>query len=195
MGQPDKRRKILDAAVEVFSRNGFYNSKVSHIARAAGVADGTIYLYFKNKEDLLIQVFLDTMDTLLERQEEVLRGSDDPVEQLRRFVREHFVLVARTPALAEVITVELRQSSKFMHATDMKPFGHYLAIIGRIVSEGQERGLFSRVLPPRRVARALFGVLDELALEWSMSEPAGSLDAAGEEVIELFLSGLLLRAP
>jgi TetR/AcrR family transcriptional regulator, fatty acid metabolism regulator protein len=190
MGQPDKRRKILNAAVEVFARHGFYNSKVSHIARAAGVADGTIYLYFKNKEDLLIQVFVDTMDTILEHQREVLVGADDPVEQLERFVAEHMRLVSATPALAEVITVELRQSSKFMRSTDMKPFGHYLAVIARIVRDGQERGVFARSYNPRRVARALFGVLDELALEWAMGHSGDSIEDICREVTDLFLSGL-----
>ncbi len=193
MATSDKRRKILDAAVKVFSANGFYNSKVSHIAREAGVADGTIYLYFKNKEDLLIQVFLDTMDTILERQHEAMGTETDPIRRLERFVVTHFELVGSSPALAEVITVELRQSTKFMRATDMKAFGHYLGLIARCVEDGQRMGTFAPDHDPRRVARALFGVLDEFALEWAMSDRQTSLADASRQVTLLFLDGLRCR--
>ncbi len=193
MAPPDKRRKILDAAVSVFARNGYYSSKVSDIAREAGVADGTIYLYFKNKEDLLIQVFLDTMDSILERQEQTLAGMTDPTERLRAFITTHYDLVASSPALAEVVTVELRQSSKFMRSTDMKPFGKYLAIIARIVQEGQDAGVFASNVQPRRVARALFGVLDEFALEWAMAEQPAPLAEMADETTQIFLEGLRAR--
>lgn len=191
---PDKRRRILDAAVGVFAQHGFYTARVSQIAREAGVADGTIYLYFKNKEDILIQVFIDAMDEILRRQDETLAGLVDPVQRLETFVRVHFESVAESRALAEVITVELRQSSKFMRNTDMKPFGRYLGIIARIIEDGIHAGLFTATLSPRRVARAIFGTIDELALEWAMGGREDSLDEASRVVTQLFLSGLLRRS-
>jgi TetR/AcrR family fatty acid metabolism transcriptional regulator len=195
VSRSDKRRQIIEAAIRVFSRNGFYNSKVSQVAREAGVADGTIYLYFKNKDDLLIQVFLDTMELILSRQEVALAGVSDPVEKLERFIRVHFDVVETSPALAEVITVELRQSSKFMRATEMREFGRYLGIIARIVEEGQRAGVFDRFLEPRRVARALFGILDELALEWAISKRPGPAMGSADLVIHLMIDGLRVRPP
>lgn len=194
MVQAEKRRKILDAAVGVFAEHGFYNSKVAHIARAAGVADGTIYLYFKNKEDLLIQVFQDTMAQILERQERELEPIDDPVERLRTFTTVHFDVVTQSAALAEVVTVELRQSNKFMRATDMKPFGRYLGLIAKIVEDGQSAGVFRAEINARRAARAFFGVLDEFALEWAMDQRRSSLAEARDHILELFLGGLTRRS-
>ena len=194
MAQQDKRTSIIEAAVCVFSRNGYYNSKVSQIAKQAGVADGTIYLYFKNKEDLLIQVFLDTMDSILNRQAEALRGVYNPVDRLRIFTEVHFESVSQSPALAEVITVELRQSSKFMRNTDMKPFGRYLGMIASIIRDGQEQGSFRSDLNPRRVARALFGVLDELGLEWAMDDRRMPIEEAQRHVLGIFLNGLLSQS-
>ena len=191
---PDKRRRILDAAVSVFAQHGFYNAKVSQIAKEAGVADGTIYLYFKNKEDILIQVFIDAMDEILRRQEEALAGITDPIDRLRTFIRVHFASVAESRAMAEVITVELRQSAKFMRNTDMKPFGRYLAMIARIVDDGVRSGAFAESSVPRLIARAVFGAVDELALEWAMSDRHQSLDEASSHVADLFLSGLVRRS-
>ncbi len=193
MSTPDKRRRILDGAVKVFSLHGFYNSKVSQIAREAGVADGTIYLYFKSKEDILIQVFLDSVSQIIALQEEALDGIEDPVEQLRTFIRVHFSALTNSQALAEVITVELRQSSKFMRGTDMRPFGRYLAIIARIVADGQQGGRFCTGAHPRRVARMLFGALDELALEWAMANHSSSLEEVSAQTESVFLGGLLAR--
>ena len=193
MSAQDKRRRILDAAVQVFSRNGFFNSKVAHVAREAGVADGTIYLYFKNKEDLLIQVFIDTMETALAKQEAALEGISDPVEKLQSFIHVHFDVVKETPNLAEVMTVELRQSSKFMRGSDLRLFGQYLGVIARIIEEGQETGAFSRRLSARSGARAVFGALDELQLEWATSDPAQPVSEVCGNLVELLLNGLRAR--
>lgn len=193
MVQADKRRRILDGAVKVFAQNGFYNSKVAQIAREAGVADGTIYLYFRSKDDILIQLFNETMEEILGRQAAAMSGLTDPVERLRSFVRVHFEGISQSPALAEVLTVELRSSSKFMRGTDMRPFGRYLGIIARIVADGQAAGAFISGASPRLAARMLFGALDELALEWAIDERRGDLDAACDATLKVFLGGLLSR--
>ena len=190
MEQPSKRRRILDAAVEIFARYGFYNSKVSQVAKAAGVADGTIYLYFKNKEPLLIQVFEDTMEELSSRQRMALDGLETATDKLRTFVRVHFEMVGRNPELAEVLTVELRQSGKFMRDADMRAFGRYLGIAARIIAEGQSTGEFSPDLRPRRVARMLFGAIDELSLEWAMSARRKLVEEAYSQTVRIFLNGL-----
>lgn len=190
MAQDDKRRRILDAAVVVFARSGFYTSKVADVAREAGVADGTIYLYFKNKEDLLIQVFMDTMDRVLERQHEVLSQCVDPVEKLRSFIKVHYEATGSDQALAEVITVELRQSARFMRDTEMRAFGRYLGVCARIVQEGQDKGVLARHLPARFVARAIFGMLDELSLEWATGDDRSSLDVVCDQTVALVLRGV-----
>ncbi|MEM1348567.1 MAG: TetR/AcrR family transcriptional regulator, partial [Myxococcota bacterium] len=113
-GTSEKRRRILDGALRAFARKGFYNTKVSEIASEAGVADGTIYLYFKNKDDLLISLFEDRMEWVIERLETELSTGGSVVERLTAFVSLHFMLVEEERDLAEFITVELRQSAKFV---------------------------------------------------------------------------------
>ena len=186
-----KRRRILDAAVKVFSKHGFYNSKVAQVAREANVADGTIYLYFKSKEDILIQVFVDTMEMAISKQRMALEGLRTATDKLRTFVRVHFEMVGQSPALAEVVTVELRQSGKFMRAADMRPFGRYLSIIARIISEGIGSNEFQSSIAPRTVARLIFGAIDELSLEWAMGERNMPLEQAYVQAVSLFLGGIL----
>src|SRR6476659_5823595 len=104
-GTSGKRERILDAAVRVFAQEGFYNAKVSQIAHAAGVADGTIYLYFKSKDDLLISLFEDRMERVNANLREALETESTAVARLKRIVKLHLELVEQNRDMAEVISV------------------------------------------------------------------------------------------
>ena len=186
----DKRRRILDGALKAFARKGFYNTKVSEIAAEAGVADGTIYLYFKNKDDLLISLFEDRMEWINERLgTELARVKGKTFERVRTFVHLHFRLVLEDPELAEFITVELRQSAKFVKEYKNPKFGDYLRILQRLVEQGQREGEIRGDLDARMVSRAMFGALDELLLQLTLTK-------AGEPEVERhtqMLTELLLR--
>src|SRR4051812_28028524 len=164
--EPDKRERILEAAVKIFAEKGFYNAKVSEIARVAGVADGTIYLYFKSKDDLLISLFEDRMEEVNRNLAAALAGEGDPVERLRRALAAHFALVQEHPQLAEVLTVELRQSSKFLKEYQPSKFGEFLKLIATAIEDGQRAGTMRADIDAPLVARAIFGAVDELALAW-----------------------------
>ena len=166
----DKRDKILQGALRAFAKKGFYNTKVSEIANEAGVADGTIYLYFKNKDDLLISLFEDRMEWIIDRIQSELEKVDGVVDRVRRFVELHFQLAIENPDLAEFITVELRQSAKFIKEYDNPKFGDYLGILKRLIDEGQEEGTFGADLDSRLASRACFGALDEVLLQLTLTE-------------------------
>lgn len=162
----DKRERILDAAETVFAEHGFFSAKVSQIAEKAGVADGTIYLYFKSKDDLLISLFESRMKTVTDAMRRALEKAPDPVARLEVFVRTHLEMVHQHPRLAEVLTVELRQSAKFMKEISNPLFGEYLKLLAQTISDGQAQELFTAELPASVAARAIFGMVDELALAW-----------------------------
>lgn len=189
----DKRQRILEGALRAFARKGFYNTKVSEIASEAGVADGTIYLYFKNKDDLLISLFEDRMVWVIERLEgELEHTSEDVFEKLRRVVDMHFRLAQQEPDLAEFITVELRQSAKFMKEYKNPRFLDYLRILERIVEEGQKQGVMRTDIDPRLVGRALFGALDEVLLTLTFSKNH-QVEEKTRQVANLFIEGLRAR--
>ncbi len=159
----EKYRMILNAAKHVFAMEGFYNSKVSEIAREAHVADGTIYLYFKNKDDILISLFEEELNRIITTVKSKLENIVDPREKIIAFCDNHMTIVEADRALAEVIQVELRQSNKFMREYKNKHFLAYLNIIADIVTQGQEQGVFRDDLKPDICARVIFGSLDELS--------------------------------
>jgi TetR/AcrR family fatty acid metabolism transcriptional regulator len=161
----DKRERILDAAERIFARHGFFAAKVSDVAKEAGVADGTIYLYFKSKDDLLISLFGRRMQQLNAALRTAIAGKS-PRDQLRAFVRTYLQLVHDEPSAAEVLTIELRQSSKFMKEYDNVELADFLRMLAGIVAAA---GLDDAV-PAHVGARMIFGVLDELTIAWVLAK-------------------------
>jgi TetR/AcrR family transcriptional regulator, fatty acid metabolism regulator protein len=161
-----KRDRILDAAERVFAQRGFYAAKVADIAREAGVADGTIYLYFKNKDDLLISLFESRMERVNQILATAIATAARPRDQLHAFVRAYLGLIAEQPTAAEVLTIELRQSTKFMREYSAQRFGELLRLLANVIAAGQAAGELSDAVPAPHAARMIFGMLDEMALAW-----------------------------
>jgi TetR/AcrR family fatty acid metabolism transcriptional regulator len=190
-----KRERILRAAVRVFSRSGFYVSRVSQIAKAAGVADGTIYLYFRNKDDILISIFEDRIDALSDAVEKETANLADPAEKLRRIIELQLGLVRKHRDLAEVITINLRQSNRFLKQYAAPKFNHYLDLIARVVVEGQRKGLFREDVSPRVFACSLFGALDGLTLTWVIGKGKPErLERAAEAAATILIEGIRKRS-
>lgn len=178
-GGGDKRARILSAAERIFARHGFFAARVTEIAKEAGVADGTIYLYFKSKDDLLISLFESRMKQVNDALHEAVEKRP-PADQLRAFITTYLQLVHDEPAAAEVLTIELRQSSKFMKEYDNPQFADFLRMLGGIIAAGQDRGELDRTIPSHVAARMIFGMLDELALAWVLArQPSISAGAPG----------------
>ena len=186
----DKRDVILKAATEVFARRGYFQSQVADIARAAGVAAGTVYLYFRSKDDLLVSIFERTMKETLAEGHAAIAGVDDPRERLRRIARLHLERMGRDRDLAVVFQVELRQSTKFMERFSSTYLRDYLGIIRDTIAEGQAAGVFRDTFNPTIAAKALFGALDEMATNWILTRRKYSLAAQADDIVELFLNGV-----
>ncbi len=187
----DRRRHILQAAVGVFARQGFHKSRVSDVARAAEVADGTIYLYFKSKDAILISIFEETMADMIARAEAALMPHSDPLSKLREFALFHMRNVEENRDVAKVLQVELRLSSTFMKEYRPVRLQEYMDIIGTIIVAGKSCGVIRQDVNPIIARRALFGALDEIAMQWILTPNAryGLMESA-EQIAELFVRGL-----
>ncbi len=193
-GDGDKRRRILDAAEEVFASRGYHGARIQDIAKKARVADGTIYNYFKNKDDLLVCLFEDRMDRFISILSEAVSHHESAMERLAVFFDTYLAMAGERPHLAEVMSVELRSSPKFMKEYKNVKFLEFLGIVSRIVAQGQEAGEIRPDLQPDLVARAMFGAIDELVVGMLMSRRK-KLDAkaTSRQIITIFWSGLQHR--
>lgn len=187
-----KRARILEAAIAVFAEKGFNAARVSDIAKEAGVADGTIYLYFKSKEDLLLQIFEEKMDELKAGLKAAMDGVDDPLERIRVFARYHFGQVRDHRAVAEVLQVELRLSKKFIKDYKPRKLWDYLAVFNQIIRDGQARGVIRKNVNPFTTMWAFFGALDEIGMQWVLARNKDkfNLDEAADEVADVFIRGV-----
>src|SRR3954468_21752394 len=158
-----KRDAILRAAIDVFADRGFFNAQVADVARAAGVAAGTVYLYFRSKDDLLVSIFERSMRDALNEVRGAGSTQRDPRERLRRFARLHLGRLGRDRNLAVVFQVELRQSTKFMERFSATLLREYLGLIRAAIADGQKDGVFRADIRPTVAAKMFFGALDEMA--------------------------------
>lgn len=187
---PGKREAILRAAIRVFARNGYFNSKVADIARAAEVADGTVYLYFKSKEEILHSIFDASMEKAIAEAYHLIKGVTDPREKLRRVATMHLERLGADRDLAVVFQVELRGSTKFMEEFSAAGFAEYLSLLRTTFEEGQRAGVFRRDLNGKVMAKILFGALDEMATNWIISKRRYQLEPMADLVMDVFLNGV-----
>jgi TetR/AcrR family transcriptional regulator, fatty acid metabolism regulator protein len=186
----DKRSAILRAATRVFARNGYFNAKVADIARAADVADGTVYLYFKSKEEILHSIFDQNIADAIDAARRLIQNVRDPREKLRRIAALHLERLGADRDLAIVFQVELRGSTKFMREFSAAGFAEYLTLLREIFEEGQAAGVFREELHAKAAAKVLFGALDEMATNWIISKRSYQLAPMANVVMDVFLNGV-----
>ncbi|EMI12522.1 fatty acid metabolism regulator protein [Bacillus stratosphericus LAMA 585] len=185
-----KYMQIIDAAVVVIAENGYHQSQVSKIAKQAGVADGTIYLYFKNKEDILISLFKEKMGQFIERMENDIQKKPSAKEKLLLLIREHFRLLSQDHHLALVTQLELRQSNLELRQKINEVLKGYLNMLDSILTEGKKTGEFRQNLDVRLARQMVFGTIDETATTWVMNDQKYDLPALAESVHDLLLNGI-----
>lgn len=186
----DKREAILRAAIKVFADKGFFNSKVADIAGEAGIADGTVYLYFKSKDDILHSIFDRAMAEFIAEGQKELAGVVSPNERLRRIAELHLERLGADRDMAIVFQVELRGSTKFMQEFSAAGFHDYLEIIRKTIESGQQSGAFRVDIKPVVAAKIFYGALDEMVTNWILSKKSYLLVPMAGEVLKIFFGGM-----
>lgn len=186
----EKYELILEAALKVIAENGFHGSQVSKIAKEAGIADGTVYLYFKNKEDILISLFQQRLGNLISLFNSSVRETNSAEDAIRKICEIHFTELEQNVNLAYVAQIELRQSSLELR----KAIGHvvkpYIQLIENILEKGVQEKLFRPDLDIKLTRLLLFGGMDEVVTSWLISGRKFSLSAQVDKTVEFFLKGL-----
>lgn len=186
----DKREAILRAGVKVFAEKGYFNAKVADVARSAGIADGTVYLYFKSKDEILHSIFDQAMEKFISEGRRELAKIESPVDRLRKVAELHLRRLGDDRDLAIVFQVELRGSTKFMEEFSAAGFHEYLEVIRKTIEEGQKAGIFRNDIKPIVCAKVLYGALDEMVTNWILSKRSYPLEPMADEVLKIFLKGV-----
>jgi len=190
----NKHTKIITAATKIFAQKGFFNARISDIAKEAKVADGTIYLYFNNKFDILLSVFEEEIGNLIIQVKKLLAEETDPRKMLEIFATKHLSVMKKNKYLAEVIQIELRQTNKLIKDYRNNKFSEYVNIISDIIKLGQEQNIYRDDILPGLAKRAFFGSLDEISRVWNISlETNYTVEETTSQVMKIFLSGILVH--
>jgi TetR/AcrR family fatty acid metabolism transcriptional regulator len=186
----NKYHLILEAAVKVFARQGFYQSTVAQIAKEAGVADGTIYLYFKNKDDILVQFFSYRTKQVFDRFRAEVRKADTSLDKLRNLIRRHLTEFQRDRDMAVVYQVETHQNSRLAESQIREMSQMYQDLISEIVELGQQEGSIRKDLYVGLVKRFILGAVDEVINTWLHSEKEYDLVSMADPLVDLFIRGI-----
>lgn len=186
----EKFELILEAALKVIAENGFHGSQISKIAKEAGIADGTVYLYFKNKEDILISLFQQRLGDLVSMFNSSVRETNSADEAIRRICEIHFTELEQNVNLAYVTQIELRQSSLELRKAIGLAVKPYIQLIEEILEQGIKEQSFRPDLDVKLTRLLLFGGMDEVVTSWLISGRKYSLIAQVDKTVEFFLKGL-----
>lgn len=185
-----KYMQIVDAAVIAIAENGYHQAQVSKIAKQAGVADGTIYLYFKNKEDILISVFQEKMGIFVENLQAIIKSGETASDKLCKMIENHFLVLSSDRYLATVTQLELRQSNKEIRLKINSILKEYLILLDQILIEGMLNGEFNQTMDVRIARQMVFGTIDEITTTWVMNENRYDLLEQAPKVKQLLLNAL-----
>ncbi len=188
---PEKRRNITQAAITVFSRVGYHKARIKDIAKISGVAEGTIYIYFKNKEDLLISIFKEKTRETIEFFKSEVQKEATPLDKLKRLISLHLETFEKEKDLARLYQLELRQSVRLTKEYFKVEHKEYLDLMGEIIKEGKEQGVFRKDINESIVKRVIFGAVDEVITTWVVSSKEYDLTSVYEPLTDVLLKGLL----
>ena len=186
----EKYQRILDAAVEVIAERGYFSSPVSAIAKRAGVADGTVYLYFKSKDDVLRTAIDSTFDKFHRQVEEEFKTLKGPREQLEYIAQVHLESHAVNRSMAVLMQTEVRQSARFIAEFSHHHLVKYIQVVREVVRRGQLEGIFRRDVSDGVVAHCMFGAIDELLSSAVFTGRVYDSKATAAQVMDVLLSGI-----
>lgn len=187
----DKYDIILNAAKNVFAEGGYHGSSISKIAKEAGLGDGTIYLYFKNKEDILLHLFDKSIfHALIPQTEEAIKYSDDPRVMLYELIRSYFTFFGSDYELSRVIQIEFRQPNANTRNITKKGVKRYIEFIAMIVEKGQKQGIFRNDVKASSIHKMIFGTLDEFVTAWVLAENKYELISKVEDAYKLIIQSI-----
>ncbi|MFB6286232.1 MAG: TetR/AcrR family transcriptional regulator [Candidatus Bipolaricaulia bacterium] len=188
---PDPRAQVRDAALRVFARKGYDNAVVEDVADEAGVAKGTVYLYFDRKEELLGSVFHGLMNELRTRRTEIMESNRPPLDKVRVLHRAFADIFRDNNDLARVMldiwVAGMQDPERFGIEFDTL-YAEHRALVRGLLKEAQRRGEVREDLPALTPA-ILVGAIEGLLLQWALDPASADFPKATDEVVDVLYRG------
>ncbi|MBN1882593.1 MAG: TetR/AcrR family transcriptional regulator [Deltaproteobacteria bacterium] len=195
MNQQDKTQVILDAAIRVFARKGYYGARVSDIANEAGIAYGLVYHYFKNKEDLLLSIFRTRWDQFLDAIRSIMETGTDPAEMIRKVISFLFHSYKNNPAMIEVMIMDVTKSTRFLNDENISHFLEAFSLITQIVDLGKDSNIFKPDIDSTMTAYTIYGSVERMMLLWILRDQKSitieEAKSASNMVSTILLNGMI----
>jgi TetR/AcrR family transcriptional regulator, fatty acid metabolism regulator protein len=190
-----KATRILRAAESVFAEKGYIQATISEIAKIANVSDGTIYEYFKNKDDLLFSIPEQRFQEHIAQSDEIFKLKT-PLRKLRRFIRYHFYLYMTEPNFVKVFLLHIQLNQKFYESQVYKTFQQYIKIMIDVLEEGKKDGSIRANINIRIFKNLFLGAFSHMALRWLILGKEAETDKMGEiDEVVLVLSRAVSNGP
>lgn len=186
----EKRGKILDAATKVFASQGFYNAKMQDIAKEAGVAHGTLYLYFNSKDALLTAIFQEVFGELIEYIRSEIQKQDNPEDKFRKMIDLQIDIIETNPDLTKLILIEFPRTGNFLNDSNIDVLSTYITMIGEILNEGINHGSFSISIDIDTIATMIYAGIQGLATRWILDDMKYTLKGMEKGISDFFLDGI-----
>jgi TetR/AcrR family fatty acid metabolism transcriptional regulator len=190
-----RRESIIQAAIEVFSKKGFQAAGISEIAQRAGVADGTIYQYFKNKEDLFFSIPVEKTNEFRSKVELHLNGISGALNKLRKFVWYFLYFFKTNPEYGRLLLLEMRVSKSFVRTKTYDFLKQSVSSVLEIITKGQKEGVIRKDVDTYLLRHLVLGILEHMVTRWLLKGGKYDLLQHHQEVSRLLIEGLRPSAP
>jgi TetR/AcrR family fatty acid metabolism transcriptional regulator len=185
-----KRRLILKVATEVFAEKGFHESTISQIAQKAKIAEGSIYLYFKNKEDLLFSIPEERMENFLSGLREHLAGMKGALNKLRKLIWYHFHFYQQNKDYALILLQSIRLNPRFVSTRAYQLIREFSKLVVQIIEEGKKEGAIRADIDSRLLRDAILGAIEHVTIRGSILSRLPALTEVAEPLYSFFASGI-----
>ncbi len=186
----EKYDRILEAAIEVVAEKGLQHARIADIASRAGVADGTVYLYFDDKSHILRAAIDAAFAQFSSRLQSALADAHDPLEQLKTIARLHIETLITRRNLAIILQTQVRQSAKALEQFSHHSFVDYINLVREVIRAGQQKGFIRPEVSDRVAALCLFGALDEMISSWLFTGKPIDPEHTATQVLDILLNGV-----
>ena len=185
-----RRQQIIQAAIDVFDKNSFLKASISEIAQKANVAEGTIYQYFKNKEDLFFSIPAQRTEEFCEEFELHLQGIRDALNKIRKLVWYYLYFFKMNPAYARTLMLEMRVSRRFITSKTYGTIKGFGGKVLEIIRDGQEEGCIRKDIDAHLIRELILGILEYKVTRWLLKDEKYDLMEHYEKVCDLIFDGI-----